>query len=143
MFLTCYSTFFIKFYTCFIEFLLHFVQWHKTILNSTYSYNIKVAYALPLSGNKNNLIYLYYIQCFRNQTNQLVKPRDGNGAGHFGYPPRPAPNGVGYYFFKRVWDGFGIFFETRGGFGAGSGIAPPRPAPPRLYIKLKLKLNLI
>ena len=40
---------------------------------------------------------------------------------------RPAPNGVGYYFSKRVWDGFGIFFETRGGFGAGSGIALPRP----------------
>ena len=72
-------------------------------------------------------------------SNQLVNDgihRDGNGAGHFGYPPRPAPNGVGYYFSKRVWDGFGIFFETRGGFGYC-------PAPPRLYIKLKLKLNLI
>ena len=32
--------------------------------------------------------------------------RDGNGAGHFGYPPRPAPNGAGYYFPKRVWDFF-------------------------------------
>ena len=56
-------------------------------------------------------------------------------------------NGVGYYFSKRVWDGFGIFFETWDGFGAGSGIAPPRPAPPRpapiIYkIKIKIKFNL-
>ena len=28
--------------------------------------------------------------------------RDGNGAGHFGYLPRPAPNETGYYFPKRV-----------------------------------------
>ena len=36
----------------------------------------------------------------------MMHTRDGNGAGHFGYPPRPAPNGTGYYFPKRVWDFF-------------------------------------
>ena len=36
--------------------------------------------------------------------------RDGNGAGFFWYPPRPALNGTGINFNKRVWDGFGNFF---------------------------------
>ena len=38
------------------------------------------------------------------------RTRDGNGAGFFGYPPHPAPNGMGLKFIKRVWDGYGIFF---------------------------------
>ena len=28
--------------------------------------------------------------------------RDGNGAGFFGYPPCPAPNGTGFKFNKQV-----------------------------------------
>ena len=48
---------------------------------------------------------------------------------------RPAPNGTGLNFIKRVWDGFGNGLKTservRGGsgFGARAGIAPPRLAP--------------
>ena len=30
--------------------------------------------------------------------------RDGNGAGFFGYPPRPAPNGTRLKFNKRVFN---------------------------------------
>ena len=56
-----------------------------------------------------------------------IQPRDGNGAGFFGYPPRPAPNGTGFKFNKRVWDGYGILFKTRGGFGYYP--IPPCPAP--------------
>ena len=66
----------------------------------------------------------------------LVEDRDGNGAGFFGYPPCPAPNGTGLKFIKRVWD---FFLKP----GAGSGIASSRPAPPRLHIKLILNFNLI
>ena len=40
----------------------------------------------------------------------FVIHRDSNGAGHFGYPPSPTPNGTGYYFPKWVWEGFEIFF---------------------------------
>ena len=60
--------------------------------------------------------------------------RNDNGAGFFGYPSHPTPNGTGFKFNKRVWDGYEIFFKP----GAGLGIAPSR-----LHIKLILKLNLI
>ena len=43
--------------------------------------------------------------------------RDGNGAGFFEYLPRPAPNGTGFNFNKRVWDGFENFFKTLDRFG--------------------------
>ena len=42
---------------------------------------------------------------------------------------RPAPNGTGFNFNKRVWE---FFFKTRDGFGAGSSIALSCPAPPCL-----------
>ena len=38
---------------------------------------------------------------------------------------RPTPNGTGFNFNKRVWDGFENFFLTRGGFGYCP--VPPRP----------------
>ena len=78
-----------------------------------------------------DILRLPHLQLFRPQSLMTLMHRNGNGAGLFGYPPRPAPNGMGYYFTKRVRDGFGIFFQTRAGFGAGSGIVPRLPAPPR------------
>ena len=38
--------------------------------------------------------------------------RGGNGAGLFGYPPRP--NGMTFNFNKRVWDGFENVFKNPG-----------------------------
>ena len=48
----------------------------------------------------------------------------GMAMGRVVWGTRPAPNGAGYYFPKRVWDRFETFFETRGGFEYCS--APPR-----------------
>ena len=62
----------------------------------------------------------------------LVVSRDDNGAGLFGYSPRPAPHGTGFNFNKRIWE---FFFKL----GTGLGIA----LPARLYIKFNLKFNLI
>ena len=36
--------------------------------------------------------------------------RDGNGTDFFRYPSHPTPNGTGFNFNKRVWDGYKIFF---------------------------------
>ena len=35
---------------------------------------------------------------------------DGNAVDFFGYPPHPAPNGMGFKFNKRVWNEYKIFF---------------------------------
>ena len=52
---------------------------------------------------------------------------DGNGVGFFGYPPRPAPNGTGLKFIKRVWDGYEIFYLNPGRVRVLPHPAPPRP----------------
>ena len=54
--------------------------------------------------------------------------RDGNGADHFGYPPRPSPPLMGrdIIFLNGYGTGLGFFLKP----GVGSGIAPPCPAPP-------------
>ena len=62
--------------------------------------------------------------------------RDDNETGFFGYPLRPAPNGTGFKFNKRVWDGYEIFFLNMGRVQV-----LPHPTPLRLHIKLILKLN--
>ena len=36
--------------------------------------------------------------------------KDGNAIDFFGYPPHPAPNGMGFKFNKRVWNEYKIFF---------------------------------
>ena len=66
--------------------------------------------------------------------------RDGNGAGHFGYPPLM---GWDIIFLNGYGTGLRFFLKPK----AGSGIAPPHPAPPRpdpiIYkIKIKIKFNL-
>ena len=38
--------------------------------------------------------------------------RDGNGMGFFGYPSRPAPNGMEFNFNKQVWNRFENFFKN-------------------------------
>ena len=65
--------------------------------------------------------------------------RDDNETGFFGYPLRPAPNGTGFKFNKRVWDGYEIFFFKP---GTGSSITPSHPAPFTYKINFKIKLNL-
>ena len=55
--------------------------------------------------------------------------RDGNGAGFFGYPPRPAPNGTKLNFIKRVWDGFGNGLKNPERGGAGWGNPPSHFCP--------------
>ena len=60
--------------------------------------------------------------------------RDGNGAGHFGYPPAPPLMGWDIIFLNGYGTGLRFFFKP----GAGSGIAPPRPAP--IIYKIKIKI---
>ena len=70
--------------------------------------------------------------------------KDGNAIDFFGYPPHPAPNGMGFKFNKWVWDGYGIFFlnpgQVQGGFRYCP--IPPRPAPIIYKINFKIKFNL-
>ena len=61
--------------------------------------------------------------------------RDGNEAGFFGYPSRLAPNGMGFKFNERIWDGYEIFFLTWSGFKYCP--IPPRPAPFTYKINFK------
>ena len=72
---------------------------------------------------------------------QLLKARDGNEAGFFGYPSRSAPNGTGFKFNKRVWDGYEIFFLNPGQVQ----VLPHPPLPPAVPIiyKINFKINLI
>ncbi|WKA11156.1 hypothetical protein VitviT2T_028682 [Vitis vinifera] len=58
---------------------------------------------------------------------RLIGFRNGNRAGFFGYPPRPAPHGTGFNFNERVWDEFGNFFKNLGRIRV-----LPRPTLPRL-----------
>ena len=50
----------------------------------------------------------------------LTKLGDDNETSFFRYPPYPAPNGTEFNFNKRVWDGYEIFFKTRGGSSIAS-----------------------
>ena len=54
----------------------------------------------------------------------------------------PAPNGTGFKFNKRVWEGYEIFFLNRGWVRVLPHPAPPRPAPFIYKINFKIKLNL-
>ena len=56
----------------------------------------------------------------------VVTIRDDNGAGFFGDLSRLVPNGMEFYFNKRVWDEFEIFFLK---LRIGLGIAPSCSAP--------------
>ena len=73
----------------------------------------------------------------RNRTRSSVSSRDGNGAGFFGYSPRPAPNGTGLNFIKRVWGGFGNGLKNPERVRGGGGYCP---TPPRSSITF-LPLN--
>ena len=55
-------------------------------------------------------------------------------------PPRPAPNGMGLKFIKRVWNGYEIFFNP-GRVRVLPHPTPPRPAP--FTYKINFKINLI
>ena len=58
---------------------------------------------------------------------------DGNGAGFFGYPSHPGPNGTGFKFNKRVRDFFLNPRRVR---------VLPHPAPFTYKINFKIKINL-
>ena len=78
----------------------------------------------------------------------MMSPKSRDGGGSFRVPAPPLM-GRDIIFLNGYETDLGFFFKPGTGLGfflkpgTGSGIAPPRPAPPRLYINLKLKLNLI
>ena len=73
-----------------------------------------------------SLIFLYFEDT--DATN-----RDDNGAGFFGYPPRPSPNGTGLNFIKRVWDGFENSLKNPERVRGGGGYCPTPPRPALIF----------
>ena len=75
----------------------------------------------------------------------MMHTRDGNGTGHFEYPPRPAPPLMGrdIIFLNRYGTGLRFFFKPRAGSGRVRVLL--RPASPHLapiIYKIKIKFNL-
>nr|CAN64315.1 hypothetical protein VITISV_036695 [Vitis vinifera] len=106
----------------------------QSILHQLRCGGVLEAVRISLAGYPTRRNYSEFVDRFGLLVPELMDGRNGNGAGHFGYPPRPAPNGTGYYFSKRVWDGFGIFLKTRGGFGFDE-----RTTTEKILLKLKLE----
>ncbi|RVX17395.1 Myosin-15 [Vitis vinifera] len=74
----------------------------QSILHQLRCGGVLEAVRISLAGYPTRRNYSEFVDRFGLLVPELMDGRNGNGAGHFGYPPRPAPNGTGYYFSKRV-----------------------------------------